>query len=150
MPTFSDPAFVQSQYGTPAMPKIVVLGGTGHHIYHIADNFVTIPDLESAINAAIAGLPPTTGLKGVEHKTKFSVFPNPASGHTAISYRSSAAGTIHVQLIDSKGRIIKDTHSKTRIGDNNISIDLSDVARGVYFIKVNDEAGTTEKKLIVR
>lgn len=150
MPTFSDPAFVQDQYGTPAMPKIVVLGGTGHHIYHIADNSVNTADLKNAIDAAIAGLPPTTGLKAAGNKTKFSVFPNPASDHTAISYSGATPGILSVQLIDSKGSVIKDMHPKTHVGDNNISINLSGVAPGAYFIRVADDAGTTVKKLIVR
>ncbi len=150
MPTFSDPAFVQDQYGTPAMPKIVVLGGTGHHIYHIADNSVNMADLGTAIDAAIAGLPPTTGVKDAGSKAKFSVFPNPATNRATITYNSTTSGTINVQLIDSKGSIIRSIHPKTHTGDNNISIDLSDVARGVYFIKVGDETGATEKKLIIR
>lgn len=147
MPTFSDPAFVMSQYGGPAMPKIVVLGGTDHHIYYIEDNNVNTDSLKNAIDRAL-GLP--VGLKPVENKARFDVFPNPASAHTTVSYSCAEAGTIDVQLIDAKGRIVKDTHPKMHRGDNSISIDLSDVAHGAYFIRVTDDAGTTEKKLIVR
>jgi hypothetical protein len=33
--------------------------------------------------------------------------------------------------------------------DNNFTIDLSDAAKGIYFIEINSEFGTKTKKIII-
>jgi hypothetical protein len=50
---FSTTSFVQSQYGTPGMPKIMVLGGTDHEVLYNANSGVTTSAVQTIIDAEI-------------------------------------------------------------------------------------------------
>ena len=147
MPTFTTTAFVQTQYGTPGMPKIVVMGGAGHHIYYNENNAVDTAALADAIDLAL-GI--STAIKEVSNVGRFEIFPNPASSKVNITYSGHTDCAIKAELADSKGAIIKAIAVNARLGDNEISFDISDVATGVYFMRIVDGEGTFSKQFIVK
>ncbi len=68
----------------------------------------------------------------------FSIYPNPAGDFINISI-DSAEGLLarEVQILDLLGLVV----SKTELTDGNKRIDISDLPRGTYFIKVGDKLG---------
>ena len=82
--------------------------------------------------------------------TATMVYPNPATGITSVFYNSTAGTDVAVSLTDMSGRTVKSFKTKTVHGENDIPVDLHGVAQGIYIIKLVDETGTVEKKLMVQ
>lgn len=148
MPTFSDSAVIQDYYGTPGMPKIVVVGGNDHLIYDNQNNTVNTEQLKNAIDVALGISTNVQELPKVGFQ--FTIFPNPAGENATISCHQKASGTVSIKVIDPMGRVVKKTNADTRKGENNISIDLSGLPHGVYTVKVADAESKGARKLIVK
>jgi hypothetical protein len=74
-----------------------------------------------------------------------SVYPNPSQGIFNLTWRGSEA--MNLSVFDLSGKLILEQKDV----DNSIQkIDLSQVAAGVYFLKVNSPQGSTTKKLLVQ
>jgi aminopeptidase N len=98
------------------------------------------PDNEIVLKEAttIVGLADITDANG-----NISVFPNPAKSSVTIT---SSEKISKIEIADTKGKII---FSSTNICDNEISVDLSKQAKGVYFVKVCFDNKMKVKKLIL-
>ncbi|PBQ32278.1 hypothetical protein CNR22_11010 [Sphingobacteriaceae bacterium] len=94
--------------------------------------------------------PNTVGLKeNASSISQVSVFPNPASDITNISYFLSQSKTISIQLIDIKGQVIKELYKQEDApGFHTQILNLNGVASGVYFIKTNANQQKVSQKLI--
>ena len=46
-----------------------------------------------------------------------------------------------LRIIDINGNLLSNENLKGNAGENNVSIDLSTYANGLYFIQVSDETG---------
>jgi hypothetical protein len=148
MPTFSDPSFVQSQYGTPAMPKIVVMGGPDHLIYDIQDNAVDIPKLGNSIDVAL-GI--ATGVQSTKvAAANFSVFPNPASGSFSVSLTAEAHSAADIELIDVSGKVVSSKFVSLKKGGNTFDVSIAGQAPGLYTVKLSNGDADYESKLLVK
>ena len=79
------------------------------------------------------------GLDENQLATTWTIYPNPANDHFAIE---SEHGVKKIEMIDLNGKVIKSVESETT------SIDISDVALGLYTIQVTTDQGISRKKLI--
>ena len=70
------------------------------------------------------------------------VFPNPAS--EIIHVRSGDLNPIQVSLLNSSGLLIRSEQ-----GTKQVTIDLSDIASGIYFLQVRDQSTTSNRKISV-
>lgn len=92
----------------------------------------------------------TVGFKELSNEnSSFGLMPNPASGNCLLQINSNDIKKLEISLINYLGQIIKKQIETTTIGENNISIDLSDVNKGVYFVTLKQNGNITTKKLIV-
>lgn len=78
-----------------------------------------------------------------------TLYPNPASSQVAISYYSPNAHNVNITLEDMSGKTIKTLDFAAIKGENNINLNVADIARGLYFVRIVNEANTEVKKLIV-
>lgn len=148
MPTFSTTAFVQAQYGTPAMPKIVVMAGTDHRVYGVFDNVVDTSDVRNAIDHAL-GL--TTGIRANATNTeKLSVYPNPAQGTVNCSFSSTMPGNVVVRILDGGGRVVKQMNTNVASGTNKLAIPISGLSSGIYTLELSDAFGLRHTLISVR
>lgn len=149
MPTFSDSALIQDHYGTPGMPKIVVLGGTDHHVYDIQNNTVDINQLGNAIDAAL-GISTKAGHIIKDPFMPLSVYPNPSSDRATLSMTAKDHGYANIQVVDRAGKLISTDNVKVKAGSNKFTLDLSEIAAGIYAVKVTTSDALGETKLVVR
>jgi len=78
-----------------------------------------------------------------------SVYPNPVQGQTTFSYYINNSVDVQMDLYDSSGRFIRNLiNEKQRIGEHQVSIDLSDLNPGTYVYKIKAGPLNTAKKLI--
>lgn len=81
---------------------------------------------------------------------KVDVYPNPAENQLNISFVAKEAVDLEIGLTDISGRaIMQDRHSAAQ-GVNKISLDLSGVSRGVYFLSISDGNSSMSGKVMVR
>ena len=69
-----------------------------------------------------------------------SVYPNPSSNTIYITVPEKSS----IEILNIEGQIIKRTIACV----NHVSIDIADLARGMYFIKINSKQSTSVKKFI--
>lgn len=76
------------------------------------------------------------------------LFPNPASSILNIRIRNThQTSTYKVECIDLFGNVIKTGLISNQTGDARI--DLSEIKRGIYFVRISDNYGLVTKKLVV-
>jgi hypothetical protein len=82
--------------------------------------------------------------------TKLSIYPSIATENTNISYQTSKAGQVTVNLFDLNGRIVMKKSITTEAGLNTISLSgLSALSAGQYIVAVNSPESTNSQRIQV-
>lgn len=78
-------------------------------------------------------------------------WPNPASGTTNISYSLRAAEPVTIAVYDLRGRRVQTLvrNAQLAAGPHQLAFDTSDLAVGVYFVRVQTSARQLTQKLVV-
>ena len=140
--TFSSSDIKMNDYGTYGMPKVVVLGGSDHHIYYNNnDNKITFPGVQTAINDAL--LAPLGIEQMGENNFQLSSYPNPVNNILNVSYTKDQSETITFSIIDVLGKIVIKEKELTT------SIDVSSLNNGNYFLKVTSETSSESIPFVV-
>jgi hypothetical protein len=89
---------------------------------------------------------PVVGIGEKSASTNFSLSPNPSQGLVRISFSAKGERTISIMNV-----IGNKVYGETT-DQNSLQLDLSDIAKGIYFVQVTDlsTSKTTVKKLIIR
>jgi hypothetical protein len=77
--------------------------------------------------------------------SEFSIFPNPASTEIIVSLKAS--GNAIVQIYSITGAQVL---SKSLIATNQATLNIENLAKGLYIVRVSDVKGTMAQKLIVK
>ncbi|MEI6764455.1 MAG: redoxin domain-containing protein [Bacteroidota bacterium] len=134
-----------------------VLIAPNHNIVIQEINPFSLTDCNNAISGY--GVTPMTCLTGTGDSSanhtelNMLVFPNPASAQTTVLFMADAGQEYTLDIIDFTGRcIIRSDQSGSNTGSLAHSFDLSDIARGTYFIRLfeNGLIRRTEKISVVR
>ncbi|MEM9719588.1 MAG: T9SS type A sorting domain-containing protein [Bacteroidota bacterium] len=79
-----------------------------------------------------------------------NVFPNPTLNQNTLEYTIEQAGNVEITLLDKSGKTIKQLVSTPKeAGTYRLSVDFTDLRPGLYIYKIQTEAGTQTKKLLV-
>ena len=76
-----------------------------------------------------------------------SLYPNPTAGAFTLE-RSNLSGEVEVSIIGLQGQLLQAT--KWDAGSSDLSIDLSDLASGVYMVRLTAEEGTRTMRVAVQ
>lgn len=85
--------------------------------------------------------------KKAEMPLSFDLFPNPASNIVSIVFEENYEKSVNILVTDLAGKI-QNVEIISR-ADGNLSLDISNLSTGVYFISVSSNEQTKTKKLIV-
>ncbi len=77
-------------------------------------------------------------------QTKYNIYPNPASDKITIANAGNSEET-YIRILNLQGKQIMNLQFQNQ---NNLELDISALAIGIYFIEVKTEKGTALKKLI--
>jgi hypothetical protein len=82
-----------------------------------------------------------SGVRAVvfDGKMKWNVYPNPSSGIFNITYKAEKGKWLGVQVYDLNGRLCSEVNAEATGLVQKQLVDLSDQARGLYFIEVKTE-----------
>ena len=80
----------------------------------------------------------------------FTLYPNPAEvDNIQVSYSSEANGSLAVKVFDLTGRLVKQQENRLEVGEQTFSIDIASLAKGAYFIELNDGKRKGTRRLMV-
>lgn len=132
---FSNASINMVDYGIAAMPKTVVLGGSGHTVFYNQGGTVLASDLQAAINNAIA-----TAVNGLPaNVSAIAIQPNPVSSGAILSYTLTGNSAIGISVFDMVGQeVMRIPSAGSRCaGRHEMAVDFSSFENGIYFIRVN-------------
>ncbi len=78
------------------------------------------------------------------------VYPNPAEHLLNISFNAEANQSFEIRLLTASGTVVYSENNRNFNGYYVNSIDLSDLAKGVYFLHLKNDNGTVNEKVIIK
>lgn len=91
-----------------------------------------------------------TGIKSpAQLITDVSIYPNPATTKAMVSFVTERKSALELALIDNQGKTVKMISvTPSTVGLNRQSIDISDLTKGVYYLKVYGENMDTIQRFV--
>jgi hypothetical protein len=99
---------------------------------------------QESVPSEILTFRPGTENMGENGQAKLSLYPNPAK--SVLNLSTNLQGRTEIKVIDLNGRIVK--YFVTN-GLNTLRLNVSDLQRGMYFIRVSNETTTAVSKFVV-
>jgi len=98
-------------------------------------------------NNGIVEYSPIRAINFDDLEAEFNVFPNPTAGPLTLVSRNLAKypGGIRYQIIDNSGKVLL----ANNVADDNVTIDLSKLASGAYYLQINNDEKQLEKFQVV-
>ncbi len=85
-----------------------------------------------------------------EQASEVSVFPNPATSETNLTFNLTAATNVSVEVYDAVGRVVFSVPAQQmNTGAHSINIPVANMANGVYNVVMTTEAGKTTQRFTV-
>ena len=116
---------------------------------------LTVTPMSPCTNAAtstriITFNPCGVGFPGLSENTfSFSLRPNPSNGHFTIYSSSVKNESAMIRILDLNGKTVR-TENCNVSGDNlEVNMDLTYLAKGVYFVRIETKNGVKTEKLVL-
>ena len=91
-----------------------------------------------------------TNVKNVaSNENGLVIFPNPANDKVSVMVNATSSNNAQINIIDIKGAIIKSINNKLVSGVNVVELSVADLPKGMYFVQVISNEGTSTKKLVI-
>lgn len=130
----------ESDYGGSAMPHVVVIGGTNHHVFI---NLMNGSNDGTAITAAIASAL-AAGVNDVPAVNNLSVYPNPTSNNINISFTMPQTSDVQVDVLDFMGKLVKSFNYKQLSGTQTLPINFNNnLPEGNYLLRIKTNQGVS-------
>lgn len=94
--------------------------------------------------------PPTSGVGSNEPSNQVSLYPNPASDLTSITYTLSKAGSVRISVYDLMGNSVAEVeHGARQPGVHHIDGSGLKLPAGTYWVKLDAEGTTATTRLVL-
>ncbi len=121
---------------------IIVLSASGST--PVASSYLYVDTLH--FNGSVAG---TTGIDKIGSSNSFNLYPNPASNEVVVAINGATKGEARVQLTDVSGKtVLEEVPANTADGLGSV-LNVSSLAKGMYFVVVKSGTDKQVKKLLV-
>jgi hypothetical protein len=143
---FSNDAIKMEDYGTPGMPKIVVIA-PDHSVQYNANNSVNATALQNAINTSLTF---TSVAQANINKSSLNIFPNPIRDKSFMQFTTNQPSQVEIDLLSPEGSVIAKPFSGwLSTGEHTIETQIPSLNPGVYFIRLNDGQKKELVKIVV-
>ncbi len=94
----------------------------------------------------------TTGIQPNMNEVDFAVFPNPVEGNTVqVSFNANASSTSRIRVMSLNGTVVNEiNHNATSNGNQHAALSLENLAKGIYFVEIQNGLGTKMTRIIRR
>lgn len=110
---------------------------------------VTVQDANGCFNSDTINVTITVGIQGITAVDHVKIFPNPAHNLISLELASAKATDVLVEMMDLQGRIITTDIVRNLTGIQQRNYNLTDFAKGVYFIRLSSDLGTSMHRVVV-
>lgn len=94
--------------------------------------------------------PVTTGIVTTNNNNlSVGLYPNPSNGETNLKIATAKPTSVKITVMNILGQSVYTQAANLSAGSNNISLNVSEFAAGVYNVMIESNTGTTVKKLNV-
>lgn len=148
--SFSDASIDMNDYGTPGMPKIVVLGGSDHHVFYNVNVFSDGPGVQAAIDEALALS--TFGIKELAtNNFQLNLSPNPSNKkEISLAYSLIEMQDVLIEITNPIGEKVETFQFKQQSeGSYQKQLDISKLSSGIYIVKLMAGNKMDELKFVV-
>lgn len=122
--------------------QTVVINGLGTGTYSV---IVTDANGCTGMQTTTIG---TTAVDDIESLTFFNLYPNPSSGFFQLEAEFSEWEALDVEIYSVVGQLV---FAKHVVGTElRMSVDIRDVAKGTYILRLRGENGSLVRKLVIR
>ncbi len=91
-----------------------------------------------------------SSVKGAENMDELTLYPNPASKSTTVSFTSKEAGELGISVMDVSGKQVLVYPSRMiEAGRQETELNISELSAGVYFVVTELNGMTTTRKLLI-
>lgn len=147
--TFSSTDFTMSDYGSPGMPKIVVLGGTDHAIVYNQNSGVTTSGVQNAVNGLLA----SADLSVIKPSGNFDmkVIPNPASKDFHFEYNLEKSSDVVIEIFSLTGQLVY-SQSESNQAEGNHTLNIGDklnLEKGTYLLKLTTDSKSESISIMI-
>ena len=89
------------------------------------------------------------GVTGIEDLTEagFDISPNPASSVVNVRLENATESIESIELVSINGQMV--SSEKVETNAVNIQLDVSDVAEGMYFLRIHTPSGILQKQISI-
>lgn len=98
-----------------------------------------------AVTFTSPAAPQPQGIADVNAKSEVSLYPNPANSRTTVRVEGMS-GKAQLSVIDMSGRTVMTTTMTAGTAELNVA----KLAKGTYFVRINNEKAATVRKLVVK
>lgn len=77
------------------------------------------------------------------------IYPNPSNGKFTIAVTDLPLGTLNVQVVDARGRILLNTSKVLTNGNGNVEINIQDVEVGIYFVNLTSGDNHVTERIVI-
>lgn len=107
----------------------------------------TVAPVSSGGNCCLAPL--SSGSNELQVKNSMNLFPNPTSGAVQLEYFSTTSEVVDVAMFDATGSLVMKQNLIAVVGENKITLEIEDLASGMYLIQVTSTDGIVCEHLII-
>ncbi|KAB2807303.1 T9SS type A sorting domain-containing protein [Phaeocystidibacter luteus] len=80
----------------------------------------------------------------------FSVYPNPSYGDVTVSFEGATGNEATINLMNLQGQILETIQVDLQSGTRDIQMDLSNLPKGVYMIRYNEENAVAIRRVVLK
>jgi len=92
-----------------------------------------------------------TGIASNSNNTQsIVVYPNPTTGMFTLNINNANSNQVVITIVDMQGKVVYNESDKNVSSQYNKQVDLTDLAKGIYYVKLNIGSEVKIEKLIVQ
>ncbi|MGB0881541.1 MAG: T9SS type A sorting domain-containing protein, partial [Vicingaceae bacterium] len=91
-----------------------------------------------------------TAVSTIENNVALNVYPNPNKGVFTLNVNTTDVKELNIKVINAQGQAVYAKNNFDNINNVNEQIDLSNNAKGIYFINVTTDKGVKTHKVVVQ
>ncbi|MBK7181605.1 MAG: T9SS type A sorting domain-containing protein [Bacteroidetes bacterium] len=79
-----------------------------------------------------------------------SIYPNPSNGVFTLNINNAASNQVVISIMDIQGKVVYSESDKNVSAQYNKQINLTNLAKGIYYVKLNIGSEVQIQKLIIQ
>lgn len=93
-------------------------------------------------------VPIAAGIANINSKgLEYSIYPNPAKESVTIGWNANSADKAQISIADVSGKVV---YSGVATMNSNMTINVSNLQSGLYFLNISSDMGNSTQKLIIK